>query len=76
MPKFSVFFRINAPQAQLDFVDVSTDYDIPVYVDPYAIEIRDDIWAEKASNDIRVFFLEVLISLRARLKSLVMKTMV
>lgn len=58
MPKFSEFFRINASQAELDFVDVSTDYDTPVYVDPYAIEIRNDVWAEQASDYIRVFFLK------------------
>jgi hypothetical protein len=74
MPRFSVFFSLGLTQPQLDFVDVSNDYDTPVYVDPYAIEIRDDIWAAKASDAIRTFFLEVLDALRsgdtARAKSL------
>ncbi|MDW3181637.1 hypothetical protein [Roseobacter sp.] len=65
MPKFSQYFRINATQAQLDFVDINTDHDTPVYVDPYAIEIRNDVWSGNASEFIRVFFLEVLDSLRA-----------
>lgn len=65
MPKFSKHFRINAPQSQLDFVDVSTDYDTQVYVDPYAIEIRDDVWSGHCSELIRAFFLEVLDALRA-----------
>lgn len=65
MPKFSKHFRINAPQAELDFVDVSTDYDTKVYVDPYAIEMRDDVWSGQCSELIRTFFLEVLDSLRA-----------
>lgn len=65
MPKFSTYFRLNSTQHQLDFVDVSNDYDTPVYVDPYAIEINDDIWAEKASELIRIFFKEVLDSIRA-----------
>lgn len=64
MPKFSKYFKINAPQAQLDFVDVSTDYDLPVYVDPYALEIRDDIWSGQCSELIRTFFMEVLAALR------------
>jgi len=64
VPKFSEYFRINAPQSQLDFVDINTDFDTPVYVDPYAIEIRNDIWSGEASNLIRGFFLEVLEALR------------
>ncbi len=65
MPKFSEYFKINAPQSQLDFVDISTDFDTPVYVDPYAIEIRNDVWSAEASNLIRAFFVEVLDALRA-----------
>ena len=64
MPKFSEYFSLGLSQHQLDFVDVSNDYDTPVYVDPYAIEIRNDIWAEKASDYIRTFFIEVLNALR------------
>lgn len=64
MPRFSKYFRINASQAQLDFVDVSTDYDTRAYVDPYAIEIQNDAWSGQCSELIRVFFLEVLESLR------------
>lgn len=60
MPKFSEFFRINAKQAQLDFVDIDTDQDTPVYVDPYAIEIRNDVWSADASEYIRVFFLAIV----------------
>lgn len=65
MTKFSTVFKINAPQAQLDFVDISTDYDLPVYVDPFAIEIRNDVWAAEASECIRTFFKEVLDAIRA-----------
>jgi hypothetical protein len=64
MPRFSEFFSLGLSQAQLDFVDVSNDYDTPVYVDPYAIEIRDDIWSAQASEHIRSFFKEVLGALR------------
>jgi hypothetical protein len=64
MPKFSEFFELRMSQRELDFVDVSTSYDTPVYVDPYAIEIRNDIWSAAASEHIRVFFTEVLTALR------------
>lgn len=65
MPKFSTHFHINAPQSQLDFVDVSTSYDTKVYVDPYAIEIKDDLWSGQCSELIRSFFREVLDALRS-----------
>lgn len=65
MPRFSKHFRLGLSQHELDFVDISTGYDTPVYVDPYAIEIRDDVWAAEASEHIRTFFLEVLDALRA-----------
>lgn len=64
MPRFSKFFKLGLSQHQLDFVDINNEYDTPVYVDPYAIEIRDDIWAAEASEQIRIFFLEVLSALR------------
>lgn len=64
MPRFSESFSLGLSQHQLDFVDVSNEYDTPVYVDPYAIEIRDDIWAAQASDHIRTFFKEVLEALR------------
>jgi hypothetical protein len=64
MPRFSEHFGLGRSQAELDFVNVSNDFDTPVYVDPYAIEIHDDIWAAQASEYIRVFFKEVLTALR------------
>jgi hypothetical protein len=64
MPRFSEFFNLGLSQHQLDFVDINNECDTRVYVDPYAIEIRDDIWAADASEHIRVFFLEVLAALK------------
>lgn len=64
MPRFSEYFSLDLSQPELDFVDVSNEYDLPVYVDPYAIEIRDDIWAAEASEHIRSFFKQVLEALK------------
>jgi hypothetical protein len=60
MARFSAYFQLNASQQQLDFVDVDTEKDLEVYVDPYAIEVQDDLWSSNASEHIRVFFKEVL----------------
>jgi hypothetical protein len=64
MPRFSQFHELELSQHQLDFVDVNNKHDTPVYVDPYAIEVRDDIWAAKASQHLRIFFKEVLDAIR------------
>ena len=64
MPRFSEYFKLGLSQPELDFVDISNEFDTPVYVDPYAIEIQDDAWAAHASDYIRVFFKEVLEALR------------
>lgn len=64
MPRFSEHFSLGVSQHELDFVDVSTSFDTPVYVDPYAIETLDDVWAAKASDNIRTFFQEVLAAIR------------
>jgi hypothetical protein len=64
MPKFSEFFRLNADQAQLDFVDIDTDHDTPVFIDPYAIEIRTDPWSNQCAETVRQFFGSVLDALR------------
>ncbi|RCK23467.1 hypothetical protein [Thalassospira lucentensis] len=69
MPRFSEYFDLKLSQHQLDFVDIDTDCDTPVYVDPYAIEVRNDEWAGAASESIRVFFSEVLRALQAEEKN-------
>ena len=64
MPRFSEYFKLGVSQHELDFVDISNEEDTSVYVDPYAIEIKNDNWSQAASESIRVFFKEVLDSLR------------
>lgn len=65
MPRFSKYFGLNSSQAQLDFVDVNNEKDTPVYIDPFAIEMREDEWSGRCSEKIRTFFLELLDALRS-----------
>jgi hypothetical protein len=65
MPKFSEFFRIGLTQAEVDFVDVELETDTPLYICPYAIQIRNDDWSAICGDLIRSFFAEVLNQLRA-----------
>ncbi|MGO6790807.1 hypothetical protein ACCS70_35790 [Rhizobium ruizarguesonis] len=65
MARFSVVFGLSNSQASLDFVDVDLATDTPLYVDPYAIQIRNDEWSAKCGDAIRSFFTEVLGALRS-----------
>lgn len=65
MAKFSETFHLPHGQASLDFVDIDTSRDTQLYLDPYAIEIRDDQWSTLCADHIRSFFSEVLEALRA-----------
>lgn len=64
MPRFSEFFGLSNQQASLDFVDVDLSTDTGLYLDPYAIEIREDEWSANCGDHIRSFFNEVLTALR------------
>jgi hypothetical protein len=65
MAKFSAVFGLPITQGALDFVDIDLSTDIPLFVDPYAIQIRQDDWSEACGNQIRSFFNALLDALRA-----------
>lgn len=54
--RISEIFSLNARQAELDFVDVDTDRDIPLFLDPFVLSTRTDPWSVQASNTVRSFF--------------------
>jgi hypothetical protein len=60
----SRYYNLGKTQAELDFVNVDTDRDTPVFVDPYALEIKDDEWSSRCADHIRSFFSEVLEAIR------------
>lgn len=64
MARFSKYHGLKASQAQLDFVDINSSKDTPVFIDPFAIEIRSDPWSNDCAEAIRVSFHAVLEALR------------
>ena len=62
--KFSQHFKLGKSQAELDFVDIDPSEDLELYLDPYAIEIRNDDWSAECGDHIRSFFQAVLDALR------------
>jgi hypothetical protein len=65
MAHFSEAFELGKTQAELDFVDIELDTDTPLFICPYAIQIRSDEWSASCGDLIRSFFNEVLDQLRA-----------
>ncbi len=63
--KISQYFRLGKSQYELDFVDVDTKDDTPLYIDPYAISIRNDPWAAECHSHIVDYFQRVVDFIRA-----------
>lgn len=62
--RFSKYNKLKKSQPELDFVDIDPDYDTPVYIDPYAIEIRDDTFAEDCNFLISHYFRTLIDAVR------------
>ncbi|MFD3266334.1 hypothetical protein [Phenylobacterium ferrooxidans] len=60
----SVWAGLHNRQAELDFVDIDTDTDTRLFVDPYAIDIRGDAWSSDCSRHLRSFFNALIGALR------------
>jgi hypothetical protein len=54
--KISERFDLEANQFTLDFVDINTDGDTRLFLDPSFIGLKKNRWAESASRTIRSFF--------------------
>lgn len=54
--KISERFDLEANQFTLDFVDIDTDGDTRLFLDPSFIGLKKNRWAESASRTIRSFF--------------------
>ncbi len=54
--RISRYFRLGATQAELDFVDIDTARDIPLFLDSYLLATATDPWSIDASNTIKSFF--------------------
>ncbi len=57
-------FNLGKTQAELDFVNIDPCKDTPVFVDPYALEIKGDEWSTLCADHLRSFFTAVLEALK------------
>ena len=54
--KISRRYLLDASQAELDFVDIDTSKDLPLFLDPYLLALSQDPWSIECSSTIRSFF--------------------
>ncbi len=61
---FAQIFELGLEQVQLDFVDITPASDTPLFIDPFAISIRNDPWSELCHQHITHFFQTALDCIR------------
>jgi hypothetical protein len=66
MTDFSTHFGLGKSQAELDFVNVPIEEDIPLFIDPFAISQRSDRWSIECHQVIIEFFDRVVQEIRSR----------
>jgi hypothetical protein len=67
--RISKRFRLGVSQYELDFVDIDTSRDLPVFVDPHFLGLRLDRWSIDAAASVRSFFGRFIELLRAGRKA-------
>lgn len=66
MVRFSDHFKLEKSQAELDFVDIPLNTDIPLFIDPQIIAIREDEFSVRCNNYIVNFFQGVIENIKNR----------
>ncbi len=64
MTTFSRHFDLGKSQAELDFVDVQLDRDMPLFLDPFAISQHPDRWGQDAHAHLVAYFQQVIEGIR------------
>ena len=63
--RISEIFNLGKSQAELDFVDIDTNRDTPLFLDPFFLGIRKDNWSSEATLTLRSFFQKLIDLIRA-----------
>jgi hypothetical protein len=58
--RISQRYNLNKSQAELDFIDIDTTHDIPLFVDPFFLGIKNDRWSIEATLTLRNFFQKLI----------------
>lgn len=63
--RISEYFGLDKSQYELDFVDIDTNADLPLFLDPYFLSLRNDSWSINATRTIQSFFAHFLALMRS-----------
>ena len=63
--KISEKYGLHKTQFELDFVDIDTERDTPLFIDPHHISNRVDDWSQSAFHTINSFFSNLVALLRS-----------
>lgn len=58
--KISEIYHLNKSQAELDFVNIDPEEDLPLFIDPFFLSKKQDNWSIEATLTIRSFFQQVI----------------
>ncbi|WP_313093832.1 hypothetical protein [Chryseobacterium flavum] len=64
--KISQIFNLNKSQAELDFVDININNDLPLFIDPFFLSRKNDHWSFEATLTIRSFFQKLIDLIRSQ----------
>lgn len=63
--RISKIYNLNKSQAELDFVDIDTNEDLPLFLDPFFLGKKQDNWSIDATLTLRSFFQRVIDLIRS-----------
>ncbi len=63
--RFSQHANLHREQPELDFVDIDPHHDLPLFIDPYALSCREDMWSRACTDDIMSFFQATVDAIRS-----------
>jgi hypothetical protein len=63
--KISKIYNLNKSQAELDFVDIDTNEDLPLFLDPFFLGKKQDNWSIDSTLTLRSFFQRVIDLIRS-----------
>ena len=65
MPRVNQIYQLEATQAELDFVNITTDHDVRLFIEPFAMSLKKDVWSKHCHEHITSFFQHLIDLMRA-----------